>query len=138
DSLQLIVAGEKRTMHISGIYQDVTNGGRTAKAKLPPMDGGIRYEMSIDVKDSLSKHTKINEYRQMFRVATVTDIEEYLSQSFGNTIDQLRMFTYVAVAIALIIAALFTTLFLRMLIAKDSTHITIMKTIGFSNEDIRI
>jgi len=139
DTLELIVDGEKRTMNICGIYQDVTNGGRTAKANLPSeKDDALRYELSVDVGDSTSKSAKMGEYRDTFQEATVTDINGYLHQTFGNTIDQLRLFTFIAIAIALIIAGLFTSLFLRMLIAKDSPHIAIMKTIGFSNRDIRI
>jgi len=34
DSLHLLAAGNETEMRISGIYQDVTNGGRTAKASV--------------------------------------------------------------------------------------------------------
>lgn len=138
DTLELKLNGEIRSMFISGIYQDVTNGGRTAKANLPSQEDGLRYELSVDVTENTSKHEKVEEYREMFKEATVTDINEYLDQTFGHTIDQLRLFTYIAIVIALIIAGLFTSLFLRMLIAKDTMNIAIMKTIGFSNDDIRI
>src|SRR5699024_7482485 len=111
DTLELIVDGEKRTMTISGIYQDVTNGGRTAKANLPSeKDNALRYELSVDIEDSTSKSVKMGEYRDMFQEATVTDINGYLHQTFGNTIDQLRLFTFIAIVIALIIAGLFTSL----------------------------
>lgn len=136
DTLELRVGGKSRFMNISGIYQDVTNGGRTAKANLPFQGDGLRYSWSIDVKENISKHMKIEEYRHTFKLATVTDINEYLKQTFGNTIDQLRLFTYIAIAISLIIAGLFTSLFFHMLVAKDTMQIAIMKTIGFSNNDI--
>lgn len=139
DTMELMVAGEKRTMNISGIYQDVTNGGRTAKANLTSQeDDVLRYELSVNVEDGTSKNAKIEAYRDAFPVATVTDINGYLHQTFGSTIDQLRLFTFIAIAIALIVAGLITSLFLRMLIAKDTTHIAIMKTIGFSKGDIRV
>lgn len=32
DEVIVKVAGEQKTMKISGIYQDITNGGKTAKA----------------------------------------------------------------------------------------------------------
>ncbi|MCA1754849.1 MAG: ABC transporter permease [Spirochaeta sp.] len=35
DSLVLLVDGKERALTVSGIYQDVTNGGRTAKAPIP-------------------------------------------------------------------------------------------------------
>src|SRR5699024_5298916 len=53
-------------------------------------------------------------------------------------IKQLRVFTIVAIIIAMIIAGLITSLFLRMLITKDLNQIAVMKTIGFSNQAIHL
>ena len=135
DSLELFIDGNKKDMIISGIYQDVTNGGKTAKANLSfePRDA-LRYEWSINVKGD--KDAKIETYRERFPEATVTNINGYLHQTFGHTINQLRVFTIVAIVISMIIAGLITSLFLRMLIAKDISQIAIMKMIGFSNRDI--
>ena len=35
DTVTLVIEGQERELVVSGIYQDVTNGGRTAKATLP-------------------------------------------------------------------------------------------------------
>ena len=56
----------------------------------------------------------------------------------GNTIGQLRFFTLLAIVIVLFVSMLITSLFLKMLIAKDSPQIAIMKGIGFSLKDIRV
>src|SRR5699024_10825329 len=62
DTLELIVDGEKRTMTISGIYQDVTNGGRTAKANLSSeKDDAIENELSVDIGHITYKSVKMGE-----------------------------------------------------------------------------
>ncbi|MFF2888692.1 FtsX-like permease family protein [Paenibacillus sp. NPDC057967] len=139
DRIPLFVDGIEREMTVSGIYQDVTNGGRTAKAALPflPKDV-IRYEVSVDLKEGVPVSDKQEQYAKSFYPAKVTDLAGYLSQTLGNTIDQLRLLTVVAVVIAVLIAILITALFLHMAVAKDAAQIAIMRSIGFSLPAIRI
>lgn len=138
DRLRLFVNGQEKRMVVSGIYQDVTNGGRTAKAFLPfNPEMVLWYQISVDVKSHVDIRQKIDEYARAFYPAKVTDIEGYLSQTFGNTINQLKLFTVIAIIIALLVAVLITSLFLKMLVAKDYSQIAIMKSIGFSVHDIR-
>lgn len=137
--LVLIVDGQKREMRVSGIYQDVTNGGRTAKAVLPYDPEKVLWRaVSLDVTEGSSIDAKVQEYAETFHPARVTDLEGYLSQTLGNTIAQLRKVTVVAVGVGLCVAALITSLFLTMLISKDSSQIAIMRSMGFSLRDIRV
>lgn len=54
------------------------------------------------------------------------------------TIEQVKMFTVIAVLIAIFVSILITSLFMKMLIAKDRSQIAIMKSMGFSLQDIRL
>lgn len=81
---------------------------------------------------------KMNEYKQNFYSAKITDTDDYLSQTLGETINQLKLVTQVAIMIAITISILITTMFFKMLLAKDSSQILIMKSIGFSYKDIRM
>ena len=139
DTLVLMVDGQEREMRVSGIYQDVTNGGRTAKAVLPYDQQKVLWQaVSLDVSGGSSVDAKVQEYAEAFHPARVTDLEGYLSQTLGNTIAQLRKVTVVAVVVGLSVAALITSLFLTMLISKDSSQIAIMRSLGFSLHDIRV
>lgn len=139
DRIRLYVDGIEQEMTVTGIYQDVTNGGRTAKAVLPFLpEQVIRYEVSVDLKEGVPVRDKMEQYAKSFYPAKVTDLEGYLSQTLGNTIDQLRLLTAVAVVIAILIAILITALFLHMAVAKDAAQIAIMRSIGFSLPAIRI
>ncbi|RXZ78686.1 ABC transporter permease [Paenibacillaceae bacterium] len=139
DKLRLLGNGREQEMVVSGIYQDVTNGGRTAKAVLP-FDGAtaLRYKVSLDVRDDVNLAGKAKEYTEVFYPAKVTDLEGYLSQTLGNTIDQLKRITTLAVVIALLVSVLITSLFMRMVAAKDAAQIAIKKSIGFSLQAIRM
>jgi putative ABC transport system permease protein len=46
--------------------------------------------------------------------------------------------SWAAIAVALVIAALITVLFMRMLVAKDRYAIAVMKAFGFTNADVNV
>jgi len=139
DPLRLIVDGQERTLTVSGIYQDVTNGGRTAKAMLPvnPEDA-LRYEMIVDFKPGTNVEEKRGLYAKAMPSAKVTDLEGYMAQTFGNTIDQLKLVARIATVVALLVSVLVTALFLKLALAKDSGQIAIQRSLGFALKHIRI
>ena len=127
------------TMRVTGIYQDVTNGGRTAKAVLPPnRENILASTVSLDLAPGADIAAKMHEYSELFAPARVTDLDSYLSQTLGSTIDGLVMVTAGATAVGIAVAVLITSLFLRMLISKDAKRIAIMKSLGFSLRALRV
>ena len=139
DQVTLLRAGRPVYLTVCGIYQDVTNGGRTAKSSLPyNRDEVLWYTVSLDFTDSTVVAEKQHEYSQRFHPARVTDMESYIAQTLGNTIDQLRRVTLVAIAAGIAVAVLITALFLKMIISKDATRVAIMKSLGFTLGHIRI
>ncbi|NBF40450.1 MAG: FtsX-like permease family protein, partial [Spirochaetes bacterium] len=132
-------AARDLTMRVTGIYQDVTNGGRTAKAVLPPnTENFLASTVSLDLVPGTDITTKMHEYSELFAPARVTDLRGYLSQTLGNTIDGLIVVTAGATAVGIAVAVLITSLFLRMLISKDARRIAIMKSLGFSLRSLRV
>lgn len=139
DSIVLFVDGKEKTLTISGMYQDVTNGGKTAKANFSYNNENILwYVVNVDLKSNVDLQEKVKEYKQNFSSAKITDTDDYLTQTLGETIKQLRLVTQVAILIAILISVLITAMLFKMLLAKDSSQILIMKNIGFSSKDIRI
>lgn len=137
ENIQLVVDDQIKMMQVSGIYQDITNGGKTAKAAIAPNhETALWYMVNLDVKTNTDE--KIDEYAEAFYPAKVTDIDGYVDQTFENTTNQLKLLTLLAVIIAVLVAMLITSLFLKMLIAKDSSQIVIMKCLGFSLKDIQL
>ncbi|MGW7157961.1 ABC transporter permease [Paenibacillus sp. LK1] len=139
EQLTLLVNGKDQVMTVSGIYQDVTNGGKTAKALLPyNKDSVLWYVVSLDLKDRGQMATKIAEYETSFAPAKVTDLQGYLDQTLGGTIQQLKMVTMLALAIGVFISILITSLFLQMLVAKDNNDIAVLRSLGFALSKIKL
>ena len=133
DNLNLIVGGRERQMTVSGIYQDVTNGGKTAKAILPvDHEQVIWFTVNIDLKNGVSLEEKRLEYSETFHPAKVTDVTEYVEQTLGGVIDQLRLVVKSAFVLALAVAALITGMFFKMLMTKEARQTAVMKSLGFT------
>lgn len=139
DTLLLTTNGIEKEMTVSGVYQDITNGGRTAKARLPYDPKTVMwYVIAVDVHPGISVDEKMDQYAKLFYPAKITHLESYLSQTLGNTIRQLELVTILALVISISISVLITSLFLKMLLAKDSSQMAILKSLGFTPRDIQI
>jgi putative ABC transport system permease protein len=138
DTVTLIIEGQEREMVVSGIYQDVTNGGRTAKATVPYNPQTVLwYTVNLDLAADANIEEKMLQYSQLFEPARVTDMASFVSQTVGNTVQQLETVTMVTVVVGLALSILITSLFMIMLITKDSNQIAIMRSLGFSLRNIR-
>lgn len=133
DVLTLVVNNEERRLNVCGIYQDVTNGGKTAKALLPfDMDQVIWFTVNMDLKEGVSLEEKRQEYMEAFQPAKVTDIHEYIEQTLGGIMEQLRLVVKFAFALAVAVSVLITAMFFKMLITKEARQVAIMKSMGFT------
>lgn len=137
DTMTLLVGNEERQLTVSGIYQDVTNGGKTAKAIIPiDMSQVIWFTVNIDLKAGVSLESKQEEYSQHFHPAKVTNVNDYVNQTLGGIIEQLRLVVKFAFALAIAISALMTAMFFKMLMVREAREIAIMKSMGFSVKNI--
>lgn len=139
DFLNLIINNQIKKLIVSGIYQDITNGGKTAKAYLSfDPDFALWYVINVEFKSNILIDNKAREYANIFYPVRVTHLTDYLQQTLGDLIKQVEYLTYLILLIALFITLLITSLFLKMLITKHYSQIAIMKAIGFSLNNIRL
>ena len=137
DRVTVLANGEEHNLVVSGIYQDVTNGGRTAKAMLPSDPDSLQwYVVNIDLKPGYEINEKVDEYSAAFPQTRITDLNTYVLQTFGDTIKQLKTIRTLTILISVLMTCLITAMFLKMLIIKDRAQIAIMKNIGFASRDI--
>lgn len=138
DSLVLLVEGQDRRFTVSGLYSDVTNGGKTAKAVFTDPTADIMWSViSAELAEPARIDAKIAEYAGRFEFAKVSNIDEYIAQTFGSTISAIGKAAYAAIGVALTLTVLITLLFMRMLVFKDRYAIAVMKAFGFTNADIK-
>ncbi|MDN4494981.1 ABC transporter permease [Ureibacillus aquaedulcis] len=139
DEVTVRVGGREQSLTVTGIYQDITNGGKTAKANanLGVNEKAVLwYIVSMDMVDGVNIPAKMDYYQNAYSTAQVNDIKEYTQQTLGNIINQMGTVVIGGIAIAIIIAVLITALFLRMLLSKDISQIAIMRSVGLTLKQI--
>lgn len=137
--ITLVIEGKEKNLTVSGIYSDITNGGKTAKAVFTDNSADIMwYVICAELADPSLIDSKVSEYADRFDYAKVSDIDEYMAQTYGSTISSVGKASKSAIAVALIISVLVTLLFMKMLVAKDRYSIAVMKAFGFTNSDIQV
>lgn len=139
DSIVLAVDGVKQQFKVCGIYSDITNGGKTAKASFSAPNADTMWSViSIKLRDSKMSESKAESLGTQFKFAKVASIEEYIQKVFGLTLTAIQKAAMVAIIIAVLIDFLITVLFMKMLIAKDHESIGILKALGFHHKDLTI
>lgn len=137
DVITLVIEGKEKDLTVCGIYSDVTNGGKTAKAAFTDNSADIMWcVICAELSDKSLVRGKTSEYADRFASAKISGIDEYVTQTFGSTISSVGKASCAAMVVALIITALVTLLFMKMLVAKDRYSIAVMKAFGFTNPDI--
>lgn len=138
DKLTIVVGSEKRELTISGIYQDVTSGGYTAKSinefsELEPYE----YSFLVDLKPLINAKEKVKSWdKDLGKGITVDPMEAFLSQTLGGVVKQVKMIIGVIGIINLALVILISVLFLKLRLVKDQSQIAILRGIGFSWRDI--
>ena len=139
DELTVKAGTTEKTLKVTGIYQDITNGGNTAKAHTSlgvNEEAILWYIVSLDVALGVDKQEKKDYYENAYPAIQVNDIQEYTQQTLGNLIEQMRTVVIGGIVIAFIIIVLITALFLRMIVSKDMSQIAIMRSIGLTSKKI--
>jgi len=138
DTLPVEVDGQVVDLTIVGSYQDITNGGKTAKASLPT-DGGevMWYVIGIELADGTDATAISQTYADRFPSAKIADIDRWRAQTLGPIAEQLTVAATVAAVVAVALAVLMTALFTRMLIARDAGQIAIQRAIGADDAGLR-
>lgn len=140
DGVVVKVAGIEKTMKVCGIYQDIQNGGKTAKAHSSlglNKNAVLWYIASMDVKPGVNIPEKMDYYMKAYDSAQVNSIKEYTRQTLGNLINQMRNIAIAGIVISVMIVALITALFLKMLLSKDMSQIAIMRSMGLTSKNIK-
>ena len=138
DVLPARVGGQERDLTVTGIYSDVTNGGKTAKAAFGGDGANSLWSVvSAELADPSRVDEVAADYEARFPFAKVSAMDAFVAQTYGPTVRAVGMASYASVGVALAIAALITLLFMRMLIAKDRYAIAVLKSIGFTDSDVK-
>jgi len=139
DSITLRFKNMDKKFIISGIYQDVTSGGCTAKAIYSFL--GVeaeKYQFTINLTDGLDAREKASQWSDKAGEGyDIEPMEEFINQTLGGVSRQVEVAITAVVTIGILIVALIVVLFMKLRLAKDVAQIAAMKAIGFTNFDVR-
>lgn len=135
DTLPLKLKQEVRIFTVCGIYPDITNGGKTAKIRYSadevPEIWSVLY---VSLKNPAVMAGWKTDYSQ--QGADVTAIEEYLQNTYGPTLRQLRLASAGAALLAILVGFVVLFLFLRLIVEQNRDAISLQKALGFASADI--
>src|SRR5699024_10028722 len=119
DELALDAEAAGRTPLASGIYQDVTNGGMTAKMQGTVPDGAEAYTIFADVSNGESVTAVADRLNDRIPEATTIPVAEYVKQTFASVSEALRSAAIIAIVFGIVVAVLITALFLRLVLRSE-------------------
>lgn len=137
--IMLFFNNKSQEFIISGIYQDVTSGGYTAKSKYNFAElTSEKYTFSVDLNNKENVKKKADEWSEILgNGITVDPMKEFIDQTLGGVVKQLKNVVVAIAVIGACLVVLITVLFLRLRLAKDLSEIAVLKAIGFSEKDIK-
>lgn len=139
DKIVLFLKEQEQTFIVCGIYQDVTSGGYTAKSHYGfNGEAAEKYSFSVNLRDKKEVKIKADEWARILGAGISVDpMEEFIDQTLGGVVKQLKSIVFVIFIIGSCLAILITVLFLKLRLAKDLSEIAVLRAIGFSEADIK-
>nr|WP_298078096.1 ABC transporter permease [uncultured Blautia sp.] len=137
DKMILLTDKGEKQLTVCGIYSDITNGGKTAKAAFQPGTREAAWStVCVNLKQPGVLAEKTEEYSRKFPYAKVSGMEDYVTQTFGQTLRAVRTASVGAGFVAVVVTLLVILLFMKLLTAKDQYSIAVLKSVGFTGSDI--
>lgn len=139
ETLPVRVGPELLDLTIVGAYQDVTNGGKTAKSMLPTRGEDLMwYTVGVALVPGADSRALATAYAADFSPATVADIDQWRSQTLGPIAGQISVTAVVSAVTALVLVALMTAMFIRMLLVRDAGQIAVQRAVGADDDGLRL
>ena len=136
--------GEETACRVCGIYSDVTNGGKTAKACMGDPDDATPVMWSI-IYLSLANEQLVSEWTREYQDryssvdngVKVTLISDYLKGTYGQTIQNISNASAVSAVMACFVLFVVMILLVRLVIWRERNDSSLKKALGFTSSDIR-
>lgn len=140
DQMTLMIDDRSEIFIVCGIYSDITNGGRTAKAAFCDTSGAAMWSVFyVKLAEDTGRGDWIAEYQERCAAEGITvkisDIAEYVQGTYGQTLSQVELAARAALGVAAAVIAIVTFLFLRLSIEQDRSGIALRKALGFTNRE---
>ncbi|GAB3736193.1 ABC transporter permease [Nocardiopsis nanhaiensis] len=128
--------GGPTAVKVSGVYQDVTSGGYTAKAQGEQTTGAAAYVVYADTVEGADPTTVAADYREQHPAASVVPMREYVQQTLSYVTGAFQSAAVLAFVFGVGVAALITILFLNLRLTRERRRMGVLSALGFSTGEI--
>jgi putative ABC transport system permease protein len=136
DALTVRDGAEPMTLAVSGVYQDVTSGGHTAKMHGEVTTGAAGYVIYANAVQGADPAAVAAQYRERFPTASVIPMRDYVQQTLSYVTSAFGNAAILSFVLGLAVAALITGLFLKLRLTRDRQKMGVLSAIGFGIGEI--
>lgn len=138
DTVTILLNGAEQEFVVSGIYQDVTSGGRTAKAVYNFKEAEAeQYTFEVNFGKAPESEERITVWRETLGSGyTVEYMEDFIAQTLGGVTAQVRQASMAAFVIGICLIGMIVMLFQKLRIAREGKMLAGKKAIGIPVSDI--
>ena len=129
---------------VCGIYSDITNGGKTAKARFENYENPESPMWSViyvTLKDPDAAAAWAGRYQDLLKgyeaSIRVTDISNYVKATYGQTITRVQKAAVLTTFASCLVLAIVVLLFIRLTIWQERGDCSLKKALGFISAEIR-
>ena len=115
---------------VTGVYQDITNNGLTAKAVFDDGAPALWQIIYADARSTQQASALAKQLSGEYPGIQAISMNQYAAQFFGATGSQVRLITTMACAIALGLSFLITVLFTVLIVSRERPQIGVLMALG--------
>ncbi|WCA42073.1 FtsX-like permease family protein [Actinomyces oris] len=119
-----------KDLTVTGVYQDITNNGHTAKATFDDGAPALWQIVYADAGSTQQASALAKQLSGEYPGIQAVSMNQYAAQFFGATGSQVRVVTTLACAIALGLSFLITVLFTVLIVSRERPQIGVLMALG--------
>ena len=123
-------ADEDKDLTVTGVYQDITNNGKTAKATFDDGAPALWQVIYADAHSTDQASAFAHDLNEKYPGIQAIGMNQYASQFFGATGSQVQRITMMACVIALGLSFLITVLFTVLIVSRERPQIGVLMALG--------
>ena len=119
-----------KDLTVTGVYQDITNNGKTAKATFDDGAPALWQVIYADAHSTDQASAFARDLNEKYPGVQAIGMNQYASQFFGATGSQVHRITMMACAIALGLSFLITVLFTVLVVSRERPQLGVLLALG--------
>jgi len=125
-----------KDLTVTGVYQDITNNGHTAKATFDDGAPALWQIVYADAGSTQQASALAKQLSGEYPGIQAVSMNQYAAQFFGATGSQVRVVTTLACAIALGLSFLITVLFTVLILSREQLQVGVLRALGCTGRAI--